>query len=1081
MIIDSNGENALKQYNALGKDSGIKVVVVQDEKDGEFSHAVGFFNSQSVVVIQVKDINIVKELLDKNPGHPLIIDPQRSKIYQLPHELLPSNFANIEGALYEAEPPILETGIFASPDKDSIISSSHPLPQPQEKLDKPVAIDPLQEALGVLIARAQSGDSYSLNQVLAIAHAVISYGIIESQNQLEREKVDPQILRKNIERLSTPQMGQDNKECRAALSRNLRAVRDSYNDGVISQELFIQTMIVGVNLHDLLNKMSLLTAEGLTKERYKEKSNKNYLEYFTILEKFKGLIIKPGESLMTSIHTDIYRGQAEKLIKESLANDRKYKIPHDLSIRKTSLTISDEERRDVLIKSLSVKQYLISKEPQDTWGQFCAHICARGTAEHIMKLNNILDQLDSYQIQEQWLSSIFTQENIPEQPLETLKKLERAFQDIANSGFLKKIDKATNLIGKMEGQISKWADPKKFDSLYQNLQENLQEINQNLEWKENRSNLEKILMEQQEHKLFNIIDKSIKTLQLSSLYTEDHKDQKGYNLKVSRFKDMLSPFFDLMKIVVNIAAPQIAKDVKGVIIQYRLDRIEQFLKQRNIANATKIELSPSANFDVNRATINITGNILEPNTLADVHSLIHQTGEIGCNYIRKEIGINDKIISQCPLLVQSLYDKLINNISLPGGTKPNPSTRVDIEYPNIIITINIPLKGHSVSTKIHYNRTNNEIISSFSMFGQNEGNRWDNIVLDVKLDSIVAGLKFVQEPCSDIQKGTVISAIKIDNELQVDALITIIQKSVDTSNLSHDALSVKSKLVEERIKLLKPYYKNHPDEEFKKCASLMKIMLLEPKKFFGLGALLSGNDLITLSKNSVEILGKLSEYCDKKEIFEICLYHELYNLSKTQPYIEIYDTCLKQITNKNGELNISLVELLKDTDEKKQVDILFTLLKLRDNTTPIFKSIFKELLNEKAELLNILKPQAQNILKYYLVKLSHTKNLKSKFTDKISLQDYNYNLKEILNGVAKALSSLDKKEQRYFIPEIVKLSNPVELIELCKHLDSNTQEELIHNHLPLDRNNYDPLQLRLREVELLQVLDPKVQQGTAIE
>lgn len=780
VIIDSNGEGALKQYNALGKDSGIKVVVVQDEKDGEFSHAVGFFNSQSVVVIQVKDINIVKELLAKNPGQPLIIDSQRSKIYQLPNELFPPNrVGDIEEALYEAEPPILETGIFASPDKDSIISSSHPLPQPQEKLDKPVAIDPLQEALGVLIAKAQSGDSYSLNQVLAVAHAVISYGIIESQNQLEREKVDPQILRKNIERLSTPQMGQDNKECRAALSRNLRAVRDSYNDGVISQELFIQTMIVGVNLHDLLNKMSLLTAEGLTKERYKEKSNKNYLEYFTILEKFKGLIIKPGESLMTSIHTDIYRGQAEKLIKESLANDRQYKLPQDLLIIKTSLTISDEERRDVLIKSLAIGAYL-NKEQQKQWEQFSAHICARGTAEHIMKLNNLLDQLDFYNAHEQWLKNIFIQENIPTAPLATINKLDKDFQDIITRGSLKKIDQATNVINRLEGQISEWSNPNKFDALYKNLQKNLTEINQNLEWKKEATHLEQILILPQGRKLLNIIDKSIKSLGNSSLYPADLQDQKGNNLQASRVKEMLIPFSNFVNIWIENAA---FKGTAGINAKNKLTASQKFMQNKDSIILTKDELLPSAGFAVNRATIDISGGRPKPSTLADQQTLDHQDGEVAFARLYKALGINDIIISRCPPLVKSLSDKFDKELIGENNKKIYPSTTGELKDGTVIINKNLPLRTHAATAAIKYTPKTDVTSVQFHIFGSNDDHyyRWDHVVLDSYLDLSDARCNFITLPYFDTKKEIVDFEVKVDSEDQAKIVIQVINKSLVTS------------------------------------------------------------------------------------------------------------------------------------------------------------------------------------------------------------------------------------------------------------------------------------------------------------
>lgn len=83
VIICHSIEEALSRYNAKGKDAGISSVIVQNPSP-DTSHEAGVFNNAGIRVMQVKDITTFEKLL-KNK-QPVIIDPQHSKIYEIPKE-----------------------------------------------------------------------------------------------------------------------------------------------------------------------------------------------------------------------------------------------------------------------------------------------------------------------------------------------------------------------------------------------------------------------------------------------------------------------------------------------------------------------------------------------------------------------------------------------------------------------------------------------------------------------------------------------------------------------------------------------------------------------------------------------------------------------------------------------------------------------------------------------------------------------------------------------------------------------------------------------------------------------------------
>ncbi len=604
------------------------------------------------------------------------------------------------------------------------------------------------KALSNLIAEAEAGNLESAGQLFFLAYQPMTYGkpAIHEQGESSEDKVKK--LRDNIEALSNPKLGGDNNSVREAFSYVATVFNDAYKKKVITGGLIKQAVMAGANLQVLLDKMAQLTPANLSQAE----QDRTYLEYFNVLKKFEGLITGEGDSLTTSLQANKYKELAEKL-NSKITGDTK----------------------EILIDSLKLGDYLISKEEKEKWYKFGATVCVK--EEFAQKLGYLIKELVSYKAHEPWINYIFTQVNEPKNPKPTLGKLTKDFANID----LEKIDQATTLIGRMEGQISQWSDPGKYDDLSKQLHKNLPEINQNLKWNAKANNLEKILISSQVHKLANdILDKSTKSLQHSSLYPEGLKDSKGNNLQVARFLEMVTQFHELMEIWVENSGFEGADYTR---VQARLTAMQQFLQkkeqEKEKGTLTKAEFSPSPHFVVNRATLDIEGVLPQPETLEDFLTLCHQNILVALNHASKDI--NKIIEQQYPPLVQRLNDKFNNEIRGELNKEIHPSTTIDIKDGKLTISKNLPLRSHSATAKIKYIPKTDTISIQFFVFGEEEGDRMKNIELDLYLGLMKSNCKFRSKPYYNKQTGVLSCEVEIHNEEQVNALIAQVNDSIVTS------------------------------------------------------------------------------------------------------------------------------------------------------------------------------------------------------------------------------------------------------------------------------------------------------------
>ncbi|WP_425360557.1 PEP/pyruvate-binding domain-containing protein [Candidatus Tisiphia endosymbiont of Ceraclea dissimilis] len=901
VIICNTIEEALTQYNK-NHDKIVGVIVQQPSPDT--SHEAGVFNASAIPVMQVSDIVAVQELLKKN-NH-LIIDPQHSSVYQLSEaKFRELDQINIEKALYDKG--IVAKGIYASSLSGYVTPINYSFSK--ENLSKnPVTLDK-NPSIGKLANEAQAGNKLSADQLLSLAYQAMNFRLpqnVEAPSQDNAEK-----LRDNIAALSLPKIGESNDQAKEALGYNLRAVTDSYKKGTISADLFKQTMIAGAELSVLLDKMQHLSSHT------QQQREQAYLEYFNVQKKFTGMIIGVGgknilaDSLAISLKQNKYAKQAEELINKFLPDG----------------TATDKQKA-YLTESIKLADYFLSKEKQQEWLQFCGKICTARTDDNKLnelpaeRLGKLVNQLVSLGVHQQWLNLIFTADNKPEHSLQTLNKLEQDFKDID----LSKIQKAKATIDSMQAQIPQWSDPAKFSELFKGLQENISNLNRQLKWNSQASNLEKILILEQVNQLTDILDKSTKSLERSTLYPDNAKDKNGNDLQVAHFKDMVGEFYDLMK--VWVAEGKFKGDE---LAQNSLEEIIRSFQVQGKQILTKNQFNPSPYFSVNRATINITGDRTIPDTLEDILTLIHQNMIVVITDLATET--NKILYQQLPNLVKNL-DIAFNNELLDSSNPyysdriSNLSTMISLKNQTLIIEKNIPLRAHSCIASIKYNVKDGAFVK-FTMLGFNEQNRWDNITLDTYLQFTKAGIEFVIPPRHDKEKGIFEYEIKIKEE-QIESLIDMINKSIDISyKLSVEnkpqASEVKQELLVDRLDLLSKF----SNAELNKVANMAKIILMEPEQF---------GQFELLGDSNLERLTTLFQFCNKNELVRAVI-GNLGSLAEKLPNLYI-----DNILDNQETLNSSTWEFLKSKSPYNKEIFIDKLFALQNSADDKSLNLFKDIL-----------------------------------------------------------------------------------------------------------------------------------------
>lgn len=223
--------------------------------------------------------------------------------------------------------------------------------------------------------------------------------------------------------------------------------------------------------------------------------------------------------------------------------------------------------------------------------------------------------------------------------------------------------------------------------------------------------------------MVDLLDRAVKELKAS----QDFHDPLE---KVRKFKEMLAPYYDLMKTWFDLI-PENKKrllEPADISVKDYFSDINRYL--RDTPDDQLDQLLPSRNFSVSAAILGARTAFLRhlPQTLEDFLTLLHQNALAALHLLNQDLLTPKRIeTSFLPMEVQHAM-KMIETSNF--GLKVQ---RIGMQIQNdaIVIHYNVPLRNHSGRIKLHYDRAS-QVLSFQGLFLGQARERWEEIAKWIK-------------------------------------------------------------------------------------------------------------------------------------------------------------------------------------------------------------------------------------------------------------------------------------------------------------------------------------------------------------
>ncbi len=782
ILIYDDIKDALNHYLNLTQEqkTQIKAAIVKNYAPST-SHEAGMFSASGVVVMQNESLASIRKMLNDDLGQkPLIIDPQRKKIFKL----------NLEEI---GDQPILAEGLFRSTLSQE--SSKQLISIFQE--DSPNYIKDIQR--GVDDRTVKQSNNMKLGDLItqaiqskeAAKELFFEFGKMIGSQSIDALP-DRKSLRQRLDDLN------DFKQDPQLNKQNLRRILGSIFQlhSKVDPNLLKQTMVTGLDLYQRLEDRNLTDPF-------------NTKEYFDVCGKFAGLIIGAGQKNLISTSIAMELDQAKKH-QEFLNNiDPLNKAQYE--------GLEKAEDKESYYQLMAADKFLISRNDKMNWRQFIADSTSEGKLSICANLIGNFAKLD---IHEFWLNNNFTQ--IYEQAQSKLKEqndpdtaanmvgnvyksqaqfrkkyLKDVFgtakQDIINNAAkITELREHTHLIDELELNIGSWADPNKFHSLYEDLKTTIATINPILQIsQEDGHDLSNHLSLKLLYRLVDVYDLSLKSLQTSHQYDETQKGQQ-----VQNFKEMLGGFCELMQS--HIEGTDYKQEFLDKIV-HNFKNAKNDADQLLISQDLLVEKSNPFTTTVNEFDRTDWQNI----KLADFHTIFHQS--LIRIIPKKQSSSNQRLSMKLPNALQVTEGikeniaSLQQNIDAQDRIDTNTIILANLEltYPKITETINIPLRSHSCILEITHNHKTNHSTLNYRLNGEGapiEINRWPNYekLCYVRLNNLGNGIE-LKEHRSTI--GSLNLSIDVQELSKVDSVIKTLNEVLQDSMIFHKTANYSKELL----------------------------------------------------------------------------------------------------------------------------------------------------------------------------------------------------------------------------------------------------------------------------------------------
>lgn len=784
LIVVENIGDALIEFLKEGK---VKAVVVKRNAPTT-SHEAGEFKSKNIPVIRVDDIQKVKTFITElASGKNIIIDPQRSSIFQIP--------AKYSGKDLK-EAGILEEGLFCSSLSSNITIQKYDFQPTGQRMTLEKTVD----NLGDLVFQARMGDQEASDKLFNFLFDKIH------ENPVEPVHIAKDFLSK-IELLSSYNGNPDRHN--DAIISIIKTVTKLTKKGIITKDIFVEINLIAAEL--------LLAIEN-----FKDKNDlSNYLDIF---KKFEGIIISQGDKDIDS--ESIFRELAYAKHREEMFN----KFPE--------VSNFSEEIKEIFISSTILKKYFFTSEKSDEFIRFCLEECQN--EQSAKQLSTLIFNVVKADIATEWCNIIFNSND----------SLAKLFADIDQSKQHMYTLEINKIIYEMKNQIESWQDPKQFDKLLAAFSDQLLLIREKLKFDKGSSFLSQLVVSKQMSELIEVVDLSLKSLKASHKYSNTILLANNFCLMLQQafdlMKDWSQDFPNTQESSIESYCERfnpkeskkewVERELRSFkfLGEYRMQLISSSLQEYKIAipedidnlmeqdklidhirplleeNILSGKLSPSLDFNVGWARIDKfasgakSASNLKAETLEDIFTLIHQNLIIALGV--KSKLLNSKILEECPKVVRDFNKQIMDLYQKTQQYEVLEPHIVlsEVSYPEIIIQYNVPLRHHSCSIKVSYDIKTKDISISAEFCGENELSRWNASEVQALLYlffkpeklSIIDEPKFVREQLKFSY------AFKCKNDVSIKYAIDIIEKTIENTFASNNKTNIISNLFLEKIKAL---------------------------------------------------------------------------------------------------------------------------------------------------------------------------------------------------------------------------------------------------------------------------------------
>lgn len=544
------------------------------------------------------------------------------------------------------------------------------------------------------------------------------------------------------------------KVTNTSLEQSIEALLNIANleDGSASQETYKLQSAILYNMVSYAGKKSIspellsniyLLAEKLDEYYTQGISKANREEYLDLATKFGGLFLARPEAgkAIDSIVTELYQGNLEE--------DARQSLPHE------QIASIGPEQNAYLKELLKLSPRFIHDEDQEDWSEFCLNLAQEAGTQNLERLSTLTANLSKQKVIDIWLNMNFVQAH-KDNPnsKEALLKLSKEYADSMEN--IEKIMSTSSDLAAMRTNIGNFSNPDKFQQLFEDLQERLQRTLPKLKFTQDRSDLEKMILTTQMNNLVDILDLTAKSVQVSPEYTDEQKP-----IQVQNFKAILTEMLGCF----SASSMSSISDIKHHFTQV----VSTCEEQLDISAA--FIMPPIGRDRSDHSYVWDNWDKYNIKTLADYHTIIHQLLIVEA---RSAFQANIAL----PESVQKLQD------FKPSSSQVHmPTSEIVLEYPNIALSVNIPLRAHSAKVGAIYNSKDKSTSYELVFIGDNENLRWNKVALDLTYAAVTLGHQINNIAVSNV--GATIK-IQIGSTEQVDGLLEYYNKALKYTYIACD-------------------------------------------------------------------------------------------------------------------------------------------------------------------------------------------------------------------------------------------------------------------------------------------------------